>query len=119
MKTERTHLGVFEAAIEGAKKALAETPELLPALKKAGVVDAGGKGFVTILEGMLSVFKDGVMIRSDAAAEAEVARKRLPQVNAAGEYETEITFTYCTEFIVNRDPECDKEPQSYALTLSR
>ena len=101
-------LGVFEAAIEGAKKALAETPELLPTLKKAGVVDAGGKGFVTILEGMLSVFKDGVIIRSEATAEAEPASDSS-SVNAAGEYETEITFTYCTEFIVNRDPECEKE----------
>ena len=64
LKDGKDALGVFETAIEGAKKALAETPELLPTLKKAGVVDAGGKGFVTILEGMLSVFKDGVMIRS-------------------------------------------------------
>ena len=99
-------LGVFEAAIEGAKKALAETPELLPTLKKAGVVDAGGKGFVTILEGMLSVFK----------AEAEPASDSS-SVNAAGEYETEITFTYCTEFIVNRDPECEKEPHELRAYL--
>ena len=62
-------LGVFDAAIEGAKIALEQTPELLPTLKKAGVVDAGGKGFVTILEGMMSVFKDGVMIKSSVAAE--------------------------------------------------
>jgi len=109
-------LGVFEAAIEGAKKALAETPELLPTLKKAGVVDAGGKGFVTILEGMLSVFKDGVIIRSEATAEAEPASDS-GSVNAAGEYETEITFTYCTEFIVNRDPECKKEPHELRAYL--
>ena len=109
-------LGVFEAAIEGAKKALAETPELLPTLKKAGVVDAGGKGFVTILEGMLSVFKGGVIIRSEATAEAEPASDS-GSVNAAGEYETEITFTYCTEFIVNRDPECEKEPHELRAYL--
>ena len=109
-------LGVFEAAIEGAEKALAETPELLPTLKKAGVVDAGGKGFVTILEGMLSVFKDGVIIRSEATAEAEPASDS-GSVNAAGEYETEITFTYCTEFIVNRDPECEKEPHELRAYL--
>lgn len=109
-------LGVFEAAIEGAKKALAETPELLPTLKKAGVVDAGGKGFVTILEGMLSVFKDGVIIRSEATAEAEPASDS-GSVNAAGEYETEITFTYCTEFIVNRDPKCEKEPHELRAYL--
>ena len=109
-------LGVFEAAIEGAEKALAETPELLPTLKKAGVVDAGGKGFVTILEGMLSVFKDGVIIRSEATAEAEPASDS-GSVNAAGEYETEITLTYCTEFIVNRKPECEQEPHELRAYL--
>lgn len=101
-------LSVFDAAIEGAKIALAETPELLPTLKKAGVVDAGGKGFVTILEGMMSVFKDGVMIKSNAVAEAPAEEEG--SVSAAGEFETEITFTYCTEFIVNRCTESDKEP---------
>ena len=104
-------LSVFADAIEGAKIALAETPELLPMLKKAGVVDAGGQGFVIILEGMMSVFRDGVVIASNSGSteivedeENEAAR------NAAGEFETEITFTYCTEFIVKRDPECTKEP---------
>lgn len=104
----KDELGVFEAAIEGAKKALSETPELLPALKKAGVVDAGGKGFVTVLEGMLSVFKDGVMVQS--AAVEESSAEEPSSRNAAGEYETEITFTYCTEFIVNRNREIDKQP---------
>lgn len=108
-------LGVFCAAIEGAKQALAQTPELLPVLKKAGVVDAGGKGFVTILEGMLSVLKDGVIIQSSAAAD-ETAEEETSR-NAAGEFETEITFTYCTEFIVNRDPECQKEPNELRLFL--
>ena len=104
----KDELGVFEAAIEGAKKAFSETPELLPALKKAGVVDAGGKGFVIILEGMLSVFKDGVMVQS--AAVEESSAEEPSSRNAAGEYETEITFTYCTEFIVNRNREIDKQP---------
>lgn len=106
----KDELGVFDAAIEGAKIALEETPELLPALKKAGVVDAGGKGFVTILEGMMSVFRDGIIIQSNTASsfEGEVAEESSR--NAAGEFETEITFTYCTEFIVNRDKESGKEP---------
>ena len=101
-------LGVFDAAIEGAKIALEQTPELLPTLKKAGVVDAGGKGFVTILEGMMSVFRDGVMIKSNAVSEDSAEEET--SVSAAGEFETEITFTYCTEFIVNRDKESGKEP---------
>ena len=107
----KDEVAVFEDAIEGAKVALAETPELLPALKKAGVVDAGGQGFVLILEGMLSVFKDGVIIKSNSTAAADVEEEEEETSrNAAGEFETEITFTYCTEFIVNRAEECEKEP---------
>lgn len=109
-------LGVFEAAIEGAEKALAETPELLPVLKKAGVVDAGGYGFVLILKGMLSVFKDGVVIKAEGAA-VEDTEEESESRNAAGEFETEITFTYCTEFIVNRNPECEKEPNDLRMFL--
>ncbi len=111
-------LSVFADAIDGAKIALAKTPELLPMLKKAGVVDAGGQGFVIILEGMMSVFRDGVIVASNSGSseivedeENETAR------NAAGEFETEITFTYCTEFIVKRDPECSKEPSELRAYL--
>ncbi len=109
-------IGVFAAAIEGAKTALEETPELLPALKKAGVVDAGGKGFVTILEGMMSVFKDGVIIKS-AVTESTEEKEEDSSRNAAGEFETEITFTYCTEFIVNRAAKCEKEPSELRAYL--
>ena len=101
---------VFEAAIEGAEVALAQTPELLPQLKKAGVVDAGGYGFVLILKGMLSVFKDGVIIPSNSGTTEVAEEEDDSQRNAAGEFDGEITFTYCTEFIVNRNEECEKEP---------
>ena len=111
----KNELEIFEYAIEGAKKALDETPELLPALKKAGGVDAGGKGFVLILEGMLSVMKDGVMIKSNAVSESEPQEE--VSFNAAGEFETEITFTYCTEFIVNREKCCEKEPNELRMYL--
>ncbi len=110
-------LAVFADAIEGAKQALAETPELLPMLKKAGVVDAGGQGFVIILEGMMSVFRDGVIIASNTQSSAEEPEEENEARNAAGEFETEITFTYCTEFIVKRDPECEKEPQELRAYL--
>lgn len=107
-KQGKDTLGVFESLLEGANKALAETPEILPVLKKAGVVDAGGRGFVVILEGMLSVLKDGKMIESN---EADVAASPASaQRNAAAESEAEITFTYCTEFIVKRDDE-NKDPK--------
>ena len=111
-------LEVFEAALAGAKEALAETPELLPMLKKAGVVDAGGQGFVIILEGMLSVFRDGVIIASNSGSTEIVEDEENDAArNAAGEFETEITFTYCTEFIVKRDSECTKEPSELRAYL--
>ena len=106
-------LEVFEAAINGAKVALAETPELLPVLKKAGVVDAGGQGFVVILEGMYSVFKDGVVIeaKNASAAKAEAQEEEPSSRSAAAELEDfDINFPYCTEFIVNRDATCKKDP---------
>ena len=81
----------------------------MPTLKKAGVVDAGGQGFVLILEGMQSVLRDGVIIKSEKAESA--AEEPSESRSAAGEFEGEITFTYCTEFIVNRDAECKKQPQ--------
>ncbi|MBR4099704.1 MAG: DAK2 domain-containing protein [Clostridia bacterium] len=112
----KDELAIFEYAIEGAKKALDETPELLPVLKKAGVVDAGGRGFVIILEGMLSVFKDGVIIKSNSTT-VEDEGEGEESFNAAGEFETEITFTYCTEFIVNRNPEVTKEPNELRMFL--
>ena len=105
---------VFEAAMEGAEVALAQTPELLPVLKKAGVVDAGGKGFCVILEGMYSVLKNGVMIESSGSSDEPQENENR---NAAGEFETEITFTYCTEFIVNRNPEITKEPSELRAYL--
>ncbi len=114
-KSGKDVLETFEALLEGANKALAETPEILPVLKKAGVVDAGGKGFVVILEGMLSVFKDGVMIQSEESVASSPAAS---QRNAAAESEADITFTYCTEFIVKRANENDpKALRAYLETI--
>lgn len=111
----KNELEVFSDAIEGAKEALAFTPEQLPALKKAGVVDAGGQGFVLILEGMMSVFSGkGIIASQNAEAAAETEQIN---VSAAGSFETEITFTYCTEFIVNRNSECVKEPKELRAYL--
>ncbi len=106
---DKSALEVFEDALAGAKTALAETPELLPALKKAGVVDAGGQGFVYILEGMLSVLKNGVIVPAQGVTAVEEESAEPEERSAAGEAEAEITFTYCTEFIVNR-AECPKQP---------
>lgn len=95
-----------KACIAGAD-ALAQTPEMLPVLKKAGVVDAGGRGILYILEGMRSVIKDGVMVRSGAEQKA-AAPKTSAKVEAISQ--EEITFTYCTEFIVQKDKSIARDP---------
>lgn len=81
-----------------ADESLAKTPEILPVLKTAGVVDAGGKGLLCIFEGMKSVFCDGKVIdlAGDSAKPVEV------QVRATSEENVDIKFCYCTEFIVDK-----------------
>ena len=96
---------VWEAICAEAEASLARTPEILPVLKKAGVVDAGGKGFVLILRAMQQVFDGRGMV--EGTVEAAPAQKRQ---TAAAISDEEITFTYCTEFIVQRDPKATKEP---------
>ena len=89
---------VLRAYIAEGEKSLEKTPELLPALKKAGVVDAGGKGLLVILGGMLEVISGGEMIRS----ESETKPAAPAAVAAAGAVQEDIHFAYCTEFIVNK-----------------
>lgn len=101
---------VWNAICRGAEEALEQTPELLPVLKKAGVVDAGGKGLCHILQGMMSVFRDHVILTCEAAVENEDASETDYFRNAAAEFDEVINFTYCTEFIVGRNTECEKEP---------
>ncbi len=87
---------LFDVLTTATKETLDQTPEMLPVLKKAGVVDAGGMGYYTILKGMASVICGGVMI----GAKEETATEKAVVTNAAGTFETDIEFTYCTEFIV-------------------
>ena len=95
---------VWSAVCKGAAEALDETPELLPVLKRAGVVDAGGKGLCLIFDGMLSVLKDGVMVAEEAVSEKKTADEAADFFrNAAAEFDDDIRFTYCTEFIVGRE----------------
>ena len=97
---------VHEAAIEEARIALAGTTDMNPVLKKAGVVDAGGKGWLVALEGMLSALRgeDVVIPEGFAAGETKDAAD-------FSDFDTEdITFTYCTEFIIQRENNNDVEP---------
>lgn len=97
---------VWQAVVDKANEALSLTPELLPVLKRAGVVDAGGKGLCTIFEGMLSYIKDGVIVEYEDTQPLTMESFD----SAAAEFDDDIEFTYCTEIIVGRDAECDKEP---------
>lgn len=95
---------IFDEIVNKAKDALSKTPELLPVLKKAGVVDAGGQGFVCILEGMQAVFNTGEIIPLlNNKKENKIDR---PVLNAVADYDGEITFGYCTEFIVEKKENC-------------
>ena len=109
-------LDVWEVVCEEAENALNLTPTMLPVLKKAGVVDAGGKGILVIFEGMLSVFKSGVVIEATEEAVSESEEEDSFR-SAAAEFDDDITFTYCTEFIVGRDAEIATEPNELRLFL--
>jgi len=104
-KTNNDPLYVWTVICEEAQASLERTPELLPMLKKAGVVDAGGKGFCVIIEAMKDVFAGGEVVQGDAPAAASTRSK-----SAAGSFETDIKFTYCTEFIVARDKSIETDP---------
>lgn len=103
---ENNHIEfVQEAAFRRAKTALADTVNQNPVLKKAGVVDAGGKGWVFALEAMLGA------LRGEPVVPTEVSEQAQTRESADfSEFATEdIPFTYCTEFIVSREGERDCE----------
>lgn len=96
---------VLEAAIAHGQEALAETINQNPVLKKAGVVDAGGKGFLIILQGMLDEMR-GIPAPQGGEDDAPKAKDKADFAT----FETgDITFGYCTEFICSRDN--TKDPQ--------
>ena len=104
-------LYVWTAVCDGAEEALAQTPEQLPVLKKAGVVDAGGKGLCCIFEGMMSVLRDNVIIQSESEEVAADLNSEDSFRSAAAEFDQDIRFTYCTEFIVSREKNARKDPE--------
>jgi len=96
---------VHEAAIEEAKVALANTTNQNPVLKKAGVVDAGGKGWLVALEAMLCALRGEDIVVPEGMDTTEV--KEAADFDS---FDTEdITFTYCTEFIISRENDLDPE----------
>ena len=110
---ENNHIEFVQAAaIEEAKVALANTVNQNPVLKKAGVVDAGGKGWLVALEAMMSSIQGEDVVIPEGTEAVQVK-------DAAdfGEFDTgDITFAYCTEFIIDR--ENDKNPEDLRAFLN-
>ena len=98
---------LWATVCEAGQKALEDTPNLLPVLKKAGVVDAGGQGIMLVFEGMKQVFDGGEIV-----AGAEVAAKPKLDSSAAGKgvfaddlmKVEDIKNGYCTQFLLHKDP---------------
>ena len=96
---------VHEAAIAEAKVALANTTNQNPVLKKAGVVDAGGKGWLVALEAMLSA-----LMGEDIVVPEGMSDGATNDAASFSDFDTDdITFTYCTEFIIQRENDMDPE----------
>lgn len=94
----------FAAAVSGARASLKSTPNLLPVLKKHGVVDAGGRGLVYIMEGMLSLSGN--------------PEKTLSEPKILHSDIRDIEFAYCTEFLINSTKNIDiKEFRSFLAEI--
>ncbi len=87
----------LEGVLEQQKIALAKTPEMLPALKQAKVVDAGGAGLVALVEGALSYLKTGEIV---ALSDQTAVATKIASAPAAAK--GDIEFRYCTEFIIQK-----------------
>ncbi|MGI6110276.1 MAG: DAK2 domain-containing protein [Eubacteriaceae bacterium] len=88
--------------LKAGNKALQETPELLPVLKEAGVVDSGGQGLMFILEG---AYKG--LTNQDLGAEVVLETAKDKLVDDSGMKPEDITFGYCTEFIIKDAQDAD------------
>lgn len=92
---------LFEMFVKSAEMTLAQTPEMLPVLKQAGVVDAGGFGFLCVARGM----QDALEGRAVESEQSEISEEKLTQESANfADFDTgEIEFGYCTECIVDKN----------------
>ncbi len=96
---ESEDIAVFwEEVCNAAQEALDRTPEQLPVLKKAGVVDAGGMGLVIIYKAMLDVFNGGTV----AVKQEEKKVTKTFETTSVSELDEEIKYSYCTEYIIEK-----------------
>ena len=97
---------LWSSVCEAAKIALDNTPNQLEALKKAGVVDAGGQGLLIIFNAMLETFKSGKVVEPKSISDKPTVTVESFSATV-GEYDAEITFTYCTEMLITKSEGCD------------
>jgi len=90
---------VMKAAVKRGYKVLAKTPDMLPALKKAGVVDAGGQGWLFFLDGVCSYLETGKA--TELSPEAKEQSQEVKTAQEAVDTKS-IKYMYCTEFIVEK-----------------
>lgn len=111
VREENDIISFLEKVIVAGEDALNRTPEMLDVLKKAGVVDAGGKGLIYILKGALEAISGKQIELTD-----EEFEKREIQIHEAHDDDTEITFGYCTEFIIKKT---DTRPTEFRNYISK
>ena len=110
-------MNIWSIICTAAEEALQTTPDLLPVLKRAGVVDAGGQGLCCIFRGMQAVINGGDIIKTSKSAEgADQDEDAFKSIVA--EFDEVINFTYCTEFIVEKANDSDPaELRAYLETI--
>lgn len=101
---------MMKDCLREAKRALESTPDMLPVLKKAGVVDSGGAGFVYILEGMIQAFDDEGDIRAFGSMEAQ---QQDIDVTLFTE-DSILEYGYCTELLL-RLQRCKTDPETFSV----
>ena len=99
---------VMRGILEYAEEVLAKTPDMLPVLKEAGVVDSGGQGLVEVLRGAILAYEGNPVALDDETEQSESSAK----TSGAGSLDNvEIKFGYCTEFIIMLDKKFDKKDE--------
>ncbi|MGB8957094.1 MAG: DAK2 domain-containing protein [Tumebacillaceae bacterium] len=104
-----TVLSVLEATLNEAESSLKRTPDLLPVLKQAGVVDSGGQGLLYIYHGWLAALKGETSAVETAPVAAAAAIKEKVLVPAAAHGDGDSEYGYCTEFIIRLESPSDDE----------
>lgn len=109
---------LWKNTLEHGDEVLAHTPELLPVLKEAGVVDSGGQGLIVFLKGAYSCLMGTEIAPVQAGAMASDGTMEHEEVVVNNENLGEITFGYCTEFLINLNkPLTDEEEQNLKAYL--